>query len=267
MPTYFAECGLCKKIKSLRNSHLLPAAVYKLSRTPTIKKDPNPVLVTNKKALTSSKQVSTPFLCEDCEQRFSKYGETYVLAQCARPNSQFNLRELIKTASPLIDIPEGKVYNVQPLLGSNVGRYLYFAASVFWRASAHSWKIGNEIVGQISLDKQFQDQLRLYLLGETNFPQNARIFVHVSSEAQPDMITVFPCSTKVNGVSRYKFYILGLLFILFIDNDLSQILDEVALNGSHHQCMWLCPWHNDSLFHGSLELMKTSTPYGKICHS
>jgi len=265
MTTPLTLCGLCREPKELKDSHLLPAAVYKLSRTPTAGRDPNPVVVTQNKALTSSKHVSSLFLCEDCEQRFSDNGECHILAQCARPNGQFNLRKLLQAAIPVVDTEKFKIYDVKPFLDSKVDQYLYFAASVFWRASAHSWKMGNEPVGQISLGTEYQEQFRLYLLGQTPFPQNARIVVHVSSETQPDlMTTVFPCTTRVDGVYRHKFYIPGLLFILFLGEDVPRQFDDGALNGSRYQLMWLCPWQNDSLFLGSMNLMKTSTPSGNL---
>lgn len=260
-----APCGLCLKPSKLQDSHLLSAALYKLSRDPTGGTDPNPVMVTRSKTITSSKQVSSYFLCKSCEQRFSDDGERYILAQCARPNGQFKLRELLQAASPLFNTPRFRVYDVQPLLGSKVDQYLYFAASVFWRASAHSWKMGNDPVGQISLGGQYQEQFRLYLLGKAPFPQNARIVVHVSTEAQADLLTtVYPCTTRVDGVRRHKFYIPGVLFILFLGRDVQKQFDAGALNGSQRQLMWLCPWQNDSLFVGSMDLVKTSTPSGKL---
>ena len=201
-----ALCGLCLKPSKLQDSHLLPAALYKLSRDPTSGTDPNPVMVMWR-----------------------------------------------------------KVYDVEPLLGSNVDQYLYFAASVFWRASAHRWKMGNDPVGQISLGDRYQEQFRLYLLGKAAFPPNARIIVHVSTEAQPDLLTtVYPCTTRVDGVRRHKFYIPGVLFILFLGRDVQTHFDAGALNGSQRQLMWLCPWQNDSLFVASMDLVKASTPSGKL---
>lgn len=265
MPTHCSPCGLCQEPKELRDSHLLPAAVYKFLRTPTAGTDPNPVVTTKNKAITSSKQVSSEFLCQDCEDRFSRNGERYILAQCARPNGQFKLRELLQAASPLFDTPNLKGYDAQSLLGSRLDQYLYFAASVFWRASAHRWTMGNEKVGRISLGDLYQEQFRLYLLGRAAFSQNARIFIHVSSEACPDlMTTVFPCTSRGEGVRRHKFYIPGLLFILFLGKYAPQRFDGGALNGSRHRGMWLCPWQSDSLFAGSMDLMKTSTPLGKL---
>ncbi|MCH8041031.1 MAG: hypothetical protein IH977_11910 [Nitrospinae bacterium] len=265
MTVPLASCGLCLKPRKLRDSHLLPAALYKLLRDPTGGTDPNPVVVKQGRTFTSSKQVSSYFLCESCEQRFSDKGERYILAQCARPNGQFKLRELLQATSPLLDTAKFKVYDVQPLLGSKIDQYLYFAASVFWRASAHSWKMGNDPVDQISLGGQYQEQFRLYLLGKAPFPQKAAIIVHVSTEAQPDLpATIYPCTNQGDGVPRHKFYIPGVLFILFLGRDVPNQFNAVALNGSQRQLMWLCPWQNDSLFVGVVDLVKASTPSRKL---
>lgn len=264
MKTHSSQCGLCLQRKELRDSHLLPAAVYKLLRTPTGGHDPNPVVIMPSRALTTSQQVSAPFLCGDCEQRFSRNGERYVIAQCARPDGQFKLRELLQTISPLYDTPQFKVYDVQHLLGSQIDHYLYFAASVFWRASAYRWKMGIKSVGQITLGTTYQEQFRLYLLGEAAFPQKARVRVHVASENPPDLTTVFPCTTRIDGARRHKFYIPGLLFILFLGSNVPTRFDAGALNGSQQQLMWLCPWQNDSLFLGFLDVIKATTPSGKL---
>ena len=129
MTTPVAPCGLCLKPSKLQHSHLLPAALYKLSRDSSGRTDPNPVIVTRSKAITSSKQVSSYFLCESYEQRFSNNGERHILTQCARPNGQFKLRKLLQAASPLFNTPMFKGYDVQPLLGSKVDQSLYFATS------------------------------------------------------------------------------------------------------------------------------------------
>lgn len=127
------------------------------------------------------------------------------------------------------------------------------------------YKLSRHPVGQISLGGEYQEQFCQYLLGKAPFPQNARIGVHVSAEAQPDLLTtVYPCTTRVDGVRRHKFYIPGVLFILFLGRDVQKQFDAGALNGRQRQLMWLCPWQNDSLFVGSMDLVKTSTPSGKL---
>ena len=260
MPDNSTRCGLCMRTRELQESHLIPAAIYRLLRDA----DPNHITITIPKSFTTSKQVSAPFLCYNCEQRFSRNGENYVLSECAQPDGSFPLREKIQTLSPLQEAPSFKIYDVKALLGSNVDQYLYFAASIFWRSSAHRWKMGIESVGHISLGKKYQEQFRLYLLGESSWPQNARIHVHVSSEEQPLMQIVFPCSSRIDGVHCHKFYIPGLLFVLLLGSDVPKRPDAGSLNGGPHQVMLLCPWENDSLFRGATNVMKTSRPAGKL---
>jgi hypothetical protein len=149
-------CGLCRKVGELRDSHLLPAAVYELARDPA-RTNPNPVMVTGGRAFTTSRQVKAPFLCDDCEQRFSDRGERYVLGQCARPDG-FKLRELLEGSVPLADERQFRLYDVAALLGGHADEHLYFGASVFWRASARAWS-------PFSLGDIYDEQFRLYLLG------------------------------------------------------------------------------------------------------
>lgn len=260
-------CGLCLKKKELQNSHLLPAALYRQLRNPSAGADPNPVLVTYSRALTSSLQVSSPFLCADCESRISVNGENYVVTQCAKRNGLFKLRELLQTVSPLITNKKDQVagYDVRGLLGAKVEQYLYFAASVFWRASAHTWIIGGRQVGKISLGDKYQEQFRLYLLGESTFPQNALVHVHVASETQvPLTVATVPTEFRMGAAHRHKFCIPGVLFVLFLGSKVSTTGDTFALNGSEHRVMWLYPWQNDSHVRGILQRIQAATPTGKL---
>lgn len=260
-------CGLCLQKKELQNSHLLPAALYKQLREPSAGSDPNPVIVMRHGKFPSSKQISSPFLCADCELRFSAHGENYVVTQCAERNGSFKLRELLQGASPLFadDMDQIAIYDVQQLLNTKVDHFLYFTASVFWRASSHRWKMGGAQIDQISLGARYQEEFRSYLLGQTDFPQNARVWIHVSSETRipPALITV-PTTARLDKVHRHKFCIPGILFILFLGSDVSKKADEFALNGSKRQIMWLCSWENDSYFNGFLQRVQTATPRGRL---
>src|SRR5262245_24888194 len=86
-------CGLCRRQRALQDSHFFPSALYKIVRDPD-RSNPNPVMVTRKHAGTTSRRVSAYFLCWDCEQRFSRNGERYVVSQCAQ-RDRFPLRELL----------------------------------------------------------------------------------------------------------------------------------------------------------------------------
>jgi hypothetical protein len=247
-------CGLCREQRDLRDSHLLPASVYKLLREPDCL-NPNPVMVTRAHAGATSRQVTARLLCQDCEQRFSRNGERYVLAQCARRDS-FPLRDTLRRLTPVdTAVVQGKIcrlYEVGSALGAHFEEYLYFAASVFWRTGARTWVSGWR---QFSLGVACQEQFRLYLLGKAEWPGNARLVVHVSSDKRVDYaIEPVSASAKVGTemIPRHKFYIPGILFILFIGAPMTR--DLGALNGLTGRYMWLCPFEADSLFEGFLSL-------------
>ncbi len=259
------KCGLCFKTGELKDSHLMPAAIYRLLRDPA-RKNPNPVVIRPKTSAITSRQVSSYFLCSDCEQRFSDMGERGVIAQCAREDGDFQLRARLEAATPFLvqATPTVKVYNVESFLGKMTESFLYFGASVFWRAAAHQWEFGGEPVARISLGDRNQEQFRLYLLSQGPFPPNARLYVHVASETNPDMVCVFPCTTRVDGLHRHKFNIPGLAFILFVGRGADKRHDDTALNSSRNPHMWLCPLRKDSLFRGMRNVMKTTQPRGTL---
>jgi hypothetical protein len=236
-------CGLCLKLAVLQKSHLLPAAGYKLVRSGPDESIASPILITPKKSFSSDKQIAEYFLCRDCEQRFSTHGESYVMSQCARQNGNFPLRDLLRTASPLYDLGDYKVFEVTSILGEKTEQYLYFGASVFWRAAAHTWKGSGETI-KIDLGEH-KEQLHRYLLGEAGFPEDGRLIVQVSSEN--DMTDVAVTPFKANDC--HKFYFFGLLFTLAFDKGATQ-WDDIALNSSKGKFMLLSPWKFEPLYQG-----------------
>jgi len=263
MTPHSPPCGLCQNIRDLQNSHLLPKASYRHLLDPT-RSNPNSVSITRKIMIATSQQVSAPFLCHQCEELFSQKGEDYVLTQCAQHDGQFRLREQLQTATPLCTTPQFTAYDAVALLGDTIDSYLYFAASIFWRAAARRWKIGSEPLRQLSLGKIYQEQFRLYLLDKAPFPSNGRIYLHVASETSPQLLELsFPSSTRVDGIYRHKFYILGLIFVLFLGWETSQRHDSGALNGTQ-PCILLRPWREDSLFQAGVMMAMASTPVGSL---
>jgi len=185
------------------------------------------------------------------------------MSQCDQLNGRFKLRELLQAASLLYNTPQGKAYDVHPLLGNKIEQYLYFAASIFWRASAHHWRTGRDWLDPILLGPTYQEQLRLYLLNEAAFPSHARVWVFVISEAvQPRMI--YPPSTRIDGVGQHDFYILGIHFALVFNELAPQEFDGGALNGRQQQIMWLTSWMDDPVFIGAWELRNASPPSEKL---
>lgn len=258
------KCGLCRKSARLRSSHLMPAAIYKLLQSPT-KVNPHPVVIRPKRSIITSKQVSSSFLCHQCEQLFSDKGERDVIAQCARPNGEFGLRASLETTIPsfVSSSPDWQVFDVEPVLGDQIDRYLYFAASVLWRAAAHRWEYGGSPVLPIVLGAPYQEHFRKYLLGEEPFPSNVRLHVHVANEPRPDMICTFPCTSRHELAHRHRFNIPGVAFTFFVGGRSEALYNQGALNGSAH-CMWLCPFRQDALFEGFCSVASNTQPRGSL---
>jgi hypothetical protein len=77
-----AVCKLCLQlVPRLEKSHFLSAGIYRRLRDDT-EKNPNPWLLTPDGAVQTSDQMKEPLLCSKCEQRFSKFGENWVLKYC-----------------------------------------------------------------------------------------------------------------------------------------------------------------------------------------
>ncbi len=132
------RCKLCLQTRNLCDSHLIPAAIYKLMRSATVT-PADPLVITENTTFTSSKQPSDYLLCIECEERFRRGGEDLVIQQCYRMGEGFALRDLVLAAKLLDDGDVAKIYSTQSNPAINADALAYFAVSVFWRASAHRW--------------------------------------------------------------------------------------------------------------------------------
>jgi hypothetical protein len=133
-----ALCKLCRLDRELRESHFLPAAVYAQLRN-NAEQNANPVLITSRVSLTTSKQITDRVLCGECEERFSKLGESWVLANMARPDG-FLIQEALLATNPLDANESFAYYSSAAIPTINMEALVYFALSIFWRASAHMWR-------------------------------------------------------------------------------------------------------------------------------
>ncbi len=266
MKSNTGRCGLCLETKELIDSHLFPAAIYKHLGKQGDGLTNKLVMTRPGKAFFSSEQATSYFLCKYCEERFNKGGERYVLTQYARANGQFKLREILRSASPVQTLPDCLTYDLKSLIGAKIDQYLYFAASILWRSSAHRWKINGELMRSISLGGEYQEQFRRYLLNQADFPVNARLFLTADTEEDDPTIQIFTNigTNRIDGVHRHKFHIPGLVFSLFLGQNAPKYHDNGSLNGSRGQMVHLRPWRKDSLFRGCLNRITSSKPLGKL---
>ena len=169
MPT--AACALCGTVVPLINSHFLPAALYQEMNEPTGAIQ-NMIVVRRDASFQSGDQFVMPLLCQACEILFQQGGEDWVLGMRYRSDGSFPLRDLLASATAVNSNAESSVYDVSTVVGMDVGKICYFAASLFWRAGIANWSTQFANAPQISIKTDLMVAFRDYLRGER---QRARI--------------------------------------------------------------------------------------------
>ncbi len=208
-----ANCSLCKLPKTLKNSHLIPKSIYHILKKSF---DGNDLVMSDSDKETifySDNQIKAHFLCEECEEKLNRFGENAVIPQCFKGSNEFILLDKISSATQFLS--KGSEKWINPKIEDNFydKEYLYFAASIFWRASAWSSDIGNY---KGSLGPKYEEQFRKFLMGEEGFPENAYLAVFADRATDKFPIIIFPSATKKHGYHHHVFYIPGVKFSLIL---------------------------------------------------
>lgn len=172
-------CRLCHQDKiELQDSHLLPANIYrKIRRSEGAN---NSMVVASKEVVRfTDKQISDYLLCRQCELRFGEV-EGWVSHQSLQDDGSFPLREAVVAQPRLVDDSEVSVVSGKASQ-INADYYVYFASSILWRAGAHVWRKGsNKVTVKLGY---YEEQLRLYLLGQTSLPPDVVVVMFVARRA------------------------------------------------------------------------------------
>jgi hypothetical protein len=213
-------CKLCREDRQLRESHFLPAAVYAQLRENS-QQNPNPVLMTSRISLTTSRQITGRVLCAECEERFSRLGETWVLANMARLEG-FPIQEALAATKPIAANENFAYYSTAGILAINMDALAYFALSMFWRASAHTWRNVSGLMEGIELGP-YEEAIRHFLLGD-RFPADTVILVSIwpTKDVLPAAYT--PRRGRAPGYHCCNFLIPGLEFKLLTGRAIPEVL-------------------------------------------
>ena len=248
-------CPLCLQTKDLRDSHLLAKSYYKLARKAG-DKNPNPVVVGGDVAIKTSKQVTAYLLCADCEHRFNTAGEKWVIENGWKSVTDFPIHAALAAAQPVYAGADLKVYAGNAINGIDPDKLGYFAASVFWRAAAHKWKVENSD-DPIFIDLgPYTEELRVFLMGGA-FPPNAAIIVTANSS--PSVVlnefALFPFDKARTTTHRqYKFLVPGLGFELFTGKGLPSSVRQMCIIRSAERKLFISPKMEEQTLNGMAEL-------------
>jgi hypothetical protein len=216
------RCRLCLGEGELRDSHLLAAGFYRLARTPA-DRNRNPVIAAGGITMKSSREVKSHLLCGECEQCFSTRGEDWVLKNCLREGEGFAIQDALLRAQPVHVDRRDKiaVFAGNATAGVDPEQLSYFAASVFWRASAHIWTVNKDQRLKLALGP-YEEALRLFLRDEGPFPRDAAILVGVAQASTLENFTALPTMIGRDGHYRvYWFKVPGVTFLLLVGRALT----------------------------------------------
>jgi len=214
-------CRLCLQQEDLQESHLLPRALYRMARAGGAKGNQDPLLVTKSGSKQSSHQTKDHLLCRQCEQLFSKNGEDYVMRLVTKQNGTFPLLETLEAVRPTVCSSEWRMYSVEDTPSIRRDKVAYFALSVFWRASVHTWRQANGEDTRIDLGKKYNEEVRRYLIGETSVPKNASLQVIACSDSLNQRTFFTPRENQKVRDRSVIFLARGILFFLRISSTLA----------------------------------------------
>jgi hypothetical protein len=208
-------CALCKRSgQELQASHFLPAGVYRVTRDET-QDNPDPLKFNDHGVFQNSRQVKDYLLCRECEDRLNKGGEHWFLANCWRKD-KFLLASLLHASRPTDSSGAITFFHADQIPAIDVAALSYFAASMFWRASVHQWKSDGKENRGITLGP-YEEDLRLYLMGQTPFPENCVLWVSVPETITPFVhLSLTPYGGRRDGFHLYKLLVLGVGFHLHV---------------------------------------------------
>jgi len=223
-------CKLCLQTRVLQDSHLLPKALYRMSRwegTP----NPNPMRVSARGQVQTSRQIKDFLLCGNCEQRLCANGESYTMSQVNRKEG-FALLRTLESSSNKRSAAGFTFYYETSALGIERGKLAYFALSVFWRASVHLWNRQERKAPMISLGK-YEEPIREYLLGTKPFPSDVAVLLFVCTDYFSQNMFYEPSKGNDLDPTTWTFQVRGLNFFLSCRDGMpEQLTDACLVNGS-----------------------------------
>ncbi|HZO80975.1 MAG TPA: hypothetical protein VFB33_04710 [Candidatus Binataceae bacterium] len=248
----------------MRKSHFLPAALWLGVRDPGLK-NPNPVVMTRTISKTSSSQLVNRLLCSDCEDRFNKNGERYVLSWLSPKKAaqgSFPLLERLGLALPVRSSPMLNAYEADRA-GIDTAKFGYFALSVLWRAAVQRWRMPDGTLTQKIELGELEKPLRRYLISDEDLPCEFVLILTVCSDRESRQTIYPPAARRDATFPAYGMLLLGVHFNIIIGRDLPRDLRDLCCMRSQQRPIFLRDCYDDT-FRGFSTLASTSRPVANL---
>jgi len=200
----------------------------------------DPHVLTAKERKPSSHQVKDYVLCRECEQRLSKRGEDYVMRLVTKRTGEFPLLEMLNSISTPVKTAKRAAYSAADTPTIDRARIAYFALSVFWRASVHTWEQESGEKVHIDLGKKYNEEIRRYLMGETSLPKNATLLVAACTDQASQMSFFAPEENERVRDRSFGFAARGLFFLFRITKTPAPWQSRLSMINSADE--WISVW-------------------------
>jgi hypothetical protein len=235
------RCALCLRDRELRESHLLPRAIYRDLRSPHLP-NPNPIVGTPDETGPRQEQIKEYLLCAECEDRFNQRGEKWILENGYRLKGPSPIYEMMRAASALREYPAGTTYAGAEISGLDMDKITYFGASVFWRAALPVWTVQGKRDAMIHLGS-YREELREFLLDDSEFPHNMVLLTAVARRPDPPPVMGFPTGErKKEGYHQHTFEIPGQHFMLMVGRQIPQRERDRCAIRSSRRVIYFTPY-------------------------
>jgi hypothetical protein len=171
---------------------------------------------------------------------------------------------LLQRATPIHADEENTIYSAAGVAGMDIEKAVYFCVSVFWRAAVRSWESSGQRYEGIGLGPKYQEEIRLYLLGDAGFPENAAVMVIVSALPRPHLSFNFPDTIRIEASHAHTLHIPGLTFQLGLGGQQSAGARETCILRSEFQPIFVCHDGDERVQRQVLRMMgKTAPPWAR----
>lgn len=202
-------CLLCQQTKNLVDSHFLPSASYRSLHAEGLEVN-EPMMVTAKRVIQTSRHIKAHAFCGDCEDIFNRGGETWVLDKLATLTA-FPLRDMVHSSPPLADEPNIKLFSCDTIPGFQSEKLVHLGMGIFWKSAVRTWNVLDGPLPRIELGP-YEEPLRQFVFGSAPFPTNVHLVVFLDAKETPFIATTPPRRFEQEGCHLYGFYMNGLQY-------------------------------------------------------
>jgi hypothetical protein len=199
----------------------MPRALYVKARGSGTSGNQDPFVMTKEGGKQSSYQTKDYVLCSDCEDRLNRNGERYVMGLVTKRNGSFPLLDELSKVRPTVKGTAWEMYSVADAPNIDRNQLAYFAISVFWRASIHTWEQDEGEKIRIDLGRKYNEEVRKYLMGESPVPQYAYLQLTVCSDVLNQRSFFFPQENEKIRDRSVAFLARGLTFFFRVSRTLT----------------------------------------------